>query len=259
MDSWNPRRRRAEQRAIGSSTTPATTIVKAQWVSERRRLQRFRVEQPPYSILNRAIESEVLPALRRYGMGAIVWGPLGQGMLTGRVRKRQQTDVVRARFLSIFGNEQRFDAVERLVALAGEAGLPMTHLAMAFAIAHPAVNSALLGPRTMEQLDDLLAGMDVVLCDDVRNEIVAQAPTPERSTSRRPSLRRSRSWSCAAGRSASAPRSDITSSRCPDAAAEGTRTCRAAPLSDSAVPRPGRDPRRVRPARHSAEAGLAPV
>jgi aryl-alcohol dehydrogenase-like predicted oxidoreductase len=163
--------RSGKVRAIGSSTTPAANIVEAQWVAERRGLQRFRVEQPPYSILNRAIESEVLPTLERYGMGAIVWGPLGQGMLTGRVRKGQQTDVVRAGFFKVFSDEQRLDAVERLISLADEAGLRMTHLAMAFATAHPAVTSALLGPRTMEQLDDLLAGMGVVLSDDILDRI----------------------------------------------------------------------------------------
>lgn len=163
--------RSGKVRAIGSSTTPATTIVEAQWVAERRGLHRFRVEQPPYSILNRAIETEVLPSVARYGMGAIVWGPLGQGMLTGRVRKGQPTDVVRAGFLQVFSNEQRLDAVERLISLADEAGLAMTHLAMGFAIAHPAVTSALLGPRTTEQLDDLLAGLDVVLGDDILDRI----------------------------------------------------------------------------------------
>ncbi len=137
--------RSGKVRAIGSSTTPASNIVEAQWLAERRSLHRFRVQQPPYSILNRAIETEVLPKLERYGMGAIVWGPLGQGMLTGRVRKGQQTDVVRAGLMKVFSDAKRLDAVEQLISLAEEVGLPMTHLAMAFAVAHPAVTSALLG------------------------------------------------------------------------------------------------------------------
>ena len=83
-------------RAIGSSTMPASDIVEAHWVAERRGLERFHTEQPPYSILNRSVEREVLPTAQRYGMGILVWGPLGQGMLTGRVRKVQQTDLVRA-------------------------------------------------------------------------------------------------------------------------------------------------------------------
>ena len=137
----------------------------------RRGLERFRTEQPPYSILNRSIEREVLPVAQQYGMGILAWGPLGQGMLTGRVRRGQDNDVTRAKFLTAFSDERRLDAVERLILLAGEAGLSMPHLAMAFAISHPGVTSALLGARTMEQLDDLLAGMHVVLSDDVLDRI----------------------------------------------------------------------------------------
>lgn len=164
--------RSGKVRAFGTSTMPASNLVEAQWVAERRGLQRFRTEQPPYSILNRGIEREVLPVALQYGMGVLVWGPLGQGMLTGRVRRGQDTDVIRARFSpTAFGDERRLAAVEQLVSLAAEAGLPMTHLAMAFAIAHPGVTSALLGVRTMEQLDGLLAGMDTVLTDDVLDRI----------------------------------------------------------------------------------------
>jgi aryl-alcohol dehydrogenase-like predicted oxidoreductase len=158
-------------RAIGSSKMPASDIIEAQWVAERRGLERFRTEQPPYSLLNRGIEREVLPIAQRYGMGTLVWGPLGQGMLTGRVRKGQQNDLRRAGLVKAFSDERRLDAVEQLVPLAEEAGLPMAHLAMAFAIAHPGVTSALLGPRTMEHLDDLLAGFDVTLTDEILDRI----------------------------------------------------------------------------------------
>jgi aryl-alcohol dehydrogenase-like predicted oxidoreductase len=158
-------------RAFGTSTMPASDIVEAQWVAERRGLERFRTEQPPYSILNRSIEREVLPLAQRYGMGILVWGPLGQGMLTGRVRRGQDTDVIRAKFLTAFSDERRIDAVEKLIPLAEEAGVSMPHLAMAFAISHPGVTSALLGARTMEQLDDLLAGVDTVLSDEVLDRI----------------------------------------------------------------------------------------
>ena len=155
--------RSGKVRAIGSSTMPASDIVEAQWVAERRGLARFRTEQPPYSILNRGIEAEVLPVVQRYGMGALVWSPLAKGMLTGRIRRDQQTDLRRAARFTNFRDESRIDAVEKLIPLAAEAGLPITHLAIAFAIAHPGVTSAIIGPRTMEQLDDLLAGVDVRL------------------------------------------------------------------------------------------------
>jgi aryl-alcohol dehydrogenase-like predicted oxidoreductase len=158
-------------RAIGSSTMPASDIVEAQWVAERRGLERFRTEQPPYSILDRGIEAEVLPVAQRYGMGIMVWSPLAQGLLTGRVRRGQHTDLRRTAMFSHMRDERRLDAVEKIIALAEEAGLPMTHLAMAFAIAHPGVTSAISGPRTMEQLDDLLAGMDIALTDEILDRI----------------------------------------------------------------------------------------
>jgi aryl-alcohol dehydrogenase-like predicted oxidoreductase len=158
-------------RVIGSSTMPASDIVEAQWVAERRGLERFRTEQPPYSILNRAIEAEMLPVAQRYGMGTLVWSPLAKGMLTGRIRRGRETDLRRAAMFTNFRDEQRLDAVEQIVTVAAEAGLPMTHLAMAFAIAHPGVTSAIIGPRTMEQLDDLLASVDVRLTDDILDQL----------------------------------------------------------------------------------------
>ena len=158
-------------RAIGTSAMPASDIVEAQWVAERRGLERFRTDQPPYSILSRGIEREVLPVAERYGMGILVWGPLGQGMLTGRVRKGQQTDLRRAHIFRHLGDERRIDVVEQLIPLAEKAGLPLTHLAIAFAIAHPGVTSAIIGPHTMEQLDDLLAAADVTLADDILDQI----------------------------------------------------------------------------------------
>jgi aryl-alcohol dehydrogenase-like predicted oxidoreductase len=158
-------------RAIGSSTMPASGIVEAQWVAERRGLERFRTEQPPYSILDRGIETEVLPVAQRYGMGTLVWSPLAQGMLTGRIRKGRQTDLRRATMFKHISDERRLDAVEQLIPLADQAGLPITHLAMAFAIAHPGVTSAIIGPRTMEQLDDLLAGTEVTLTDEILDRI----------------------------------------------------------------------------------------
>jgi aryl-alcohol dehydrogenase-like predicted oxidoreductase len=159
-------------RTVGSSTFPASDIVEAQWVAERRGLARFRTEQPPYSILDRGIEREVLPACQRYGMGTLVWSPLAQGMLTGRYRKGQQSGSHRAGFgFRHLSDERRLDAVEQLIPVARKAGLPLTHLAMAFAIAHPGVTSAIIGPRTMEHLDDLLAGAEVTLDDETLDRI----------------------------------------------------------------------------------------
>jgi aryl-alcohol dehydrogenase (NADP+) len=165
--------RQGKIRAIGASTFPASDIVEAQWVAERRGLARFRTEQPPYSILNRSIEREVLPTCQRYGMGVMAWSPLAKGMLTGRYRKGAPTpDTHRAKFFSkTFSDAGSLDAVEQLIPLAESAGLSLMHMALAFVVAHPAVTSAIIGPRTMTHLDGLLAGAEVVLDDDVLDRI----------------------------------------------------------------------------------------
>ncbi|WP_030826156.1 aldo/keto reductase [Streptomyces hygroscopicus] len=171
--------RSGKVRAIGSSNFPASEIVEAQWVADRRGLQRFRTEQPTYSILNRGIEHEILPVCQRYGMGTLVWSPLAMGLLTGRFRKGRTVSPRDARMRWVprhMTDERKLDAVERLIPLAEEAGLSLTHLAMAFALTHPGVTSAIIGPRTMEQLDDLLAGAGTTLDDALLDRIDEIAP-----------------------------------------------------------------------------------
>ncbi|RWZ46260.1 aldo/keto reductase [Labedella phragmitis] len=168
--------RSGKVRAIGSSDMPASEIVEAQWVAERRGLERFRTEQPHYSILDRSIEREVLPVAQRYGMGTVIWSPLASGMLTGRVRRGQESDLRRTRMFAALRDERRIDAVEQLIPLAEEAGMSLTHMALAFVIAHPGVTAALIGPRTREQLDDLLLAAEVTLSDDLLDRIDAIVP-----------------------------------------------------------------------------------
>jgi aryl-alcohol dehydrogenase-like predicted oxidoreductase len=169
--------RSGKVRAIGTSKQPAAGIVEAHWISEREGFERFRCEQPHYSILNREIERDVLPATQHYGMGTVVWSPLAQGMLTGRVRKGQQSTLTRqGHYFEHLSDEHRVDAVETLIPIAENAGISLTHMAMAFVITHPGVTAALLGPRTIEQLDDLLAGTEVTLSDDVLDHIDAIVP-----------------------------------------------------------------------------------
>jgi len=170
--------RSGKVRAIGSSTFPADQIVEAQWVAERRGHMRFRCEQPPYSVFVRGIEAAVLPACQRYGLGVIAWSPLAGGWLTGRYRKGADLPVsTRAqrlpqRFdLSLPGNQAKLEAAEQLAVLAGEAGLSLIHLALAFVIRHPAVTAAIIGPRTMEHLEGQLGAADVVLDTAVLDRI----------------------------------------------------------------------------------------
>jgi aryl-alcohol dehydrogenase-like predicted oxidoreductase len=166
--------RSGKVRAIGSSTFPADLIVEAQWASERRGHARFRTEQPPYSILARGIEADVLPAAQRYGMGVLTWGPLSAGWLSGRdvTRGTGRSALERAKFdTTVPENARKLEAVAELKKLAADAGLPLTHLALAFVRAHPAVTSVIIGPRTADQLTDLLAGADAVLDDAILDRI----------------------------------------------------------------------------------------
>ena len=175
--------RQGKVRYIGSSTFPAEEIVEAQWVAERRGRERFVTEQPPYSILARGIEAAVLPTCERYGMGVIPWSPLAGGWLTGRYRRGSDLPTTgRAartpgRFdPSIPANQRKLDLVEELLKVAADAGCSLTHMAHAFVLSHPAVSAAIIGPRTMEQLEDALAGADVTLDDDVLDRIDTLVP-----------------------------------------------------------------------------------
>jgi aryl-alcohol dehydrogenase-like predicted oxidoreductase len=170
--------RQGKIRAFGSSTYPAQEIVEAQWTAERRGLGRFVTEQPPYSILVRGIEADVLPTARKYGMGVIPWSPLAAGWLSGRYRKGRDTpqstrsNRMPARFdLSSPENQRKLDAADALGTLADEAGMPLVHLAIAFVLQHPAVTAPIIGPRTMEHLDSQLGAADVTLTPDILDRI----------------------------------------------------------------------------------------
>jgi aryl-alcohol dehydrogenase-like predicted oxidoreductase len=174
-------------RYIGSSTYPAAQIVKAQWIARDRGHQRFVTEQPPYSILARGIEADVLPTCHEFGMGVIPWSPLAGGWLSGRWRKgaddltSRRSALIPARYdLSIPANQAKLEAADALAQLADEAGMSLIHMALAFVIRHPAVTAAIIGPRTLEQLESQL-GAPVVELDDALldriDEIVAPGTT----------------------------------------------------------------------------------
>jgi aryl-alcohol dehydrogenase-like predicted oxidoreductase len=164
-------------RYIGSSSYSGSQVVEAQWVSRERHLERFVTEQPPYSILVRGIEEDVLPTVRRHGMGTLTYSPLSGGWLSGRYRKNATEGPAsaarpQARFdMSTPANQRKLDAVEQLAVLAEKAGLTLIELAVAFVINHPGVTSAIIGPRTMEQLEAFLPAADVTLSSDVLDAI----------------------------------------------------------------------------------------
>jgi aryl-alcohol dehydrogenase-like predicted oxidoreductase len=165
-------------RYIGSSTFPASQIVEAQWVASRRGRERFVCEQPPYSLLIRGVESDVLPTCRRHGMGVIPWSPLAGGWLTGRYRlgqdlpKSMRAERLPARFdMTLPGNQRKLEAADALAVVAEEAGMPLISMALAWVMRHPAVTAPIIGPRTMEQLESQLPAADVVLSDEVLDAI----------------------------------------------------------------------------------------
>ncbi len=170
--------RQGKVRYIGSSTFPASQIVEAQWVARERRLERFVCEQPPYSLLVRSIEADVLPTCLRHGMGVIPWSPLAGGWLSGKWRKsaaapssHRSAGLPQLFDLSNPHNQRKLEAADALAALADQAGMPLVHLALAFVLNHPAVTSAIIGPRTMEQLESQLPATAIQLDPSVLNRI----------------------------------------------------------------------------------------
>ena len=155
-------------RAIGSSTFPAWQIVQAQWAAKERGRERFICEQPPYSMLIRRIEADVLPVCEQYGMGVIPWSPLAGGWLSGRYSKGgdSPSDSRRAQMLpsrydmSIPANQAKLEAAQALGEIADEAGMSLIEMSIAFVTSHPAVTAAIIGPRTMEQLQSQLSTLE---------------------------------------------------------------------------------------------------
>ena len=170
--------RQGKVRYLGSSTFPPSEVVEAQWVAERRQRERFVCEQPPYSILARGIEAELLPTCERYGMGTIVWSPLAGGWLSGKWRTgaegvtSRRAQRIPARYdLSLPENQAKLEAADALAVLAEETGISLIHMALAFTLNHPAVTAAIIGPRTAEHLDSQIGATEVVLSDDVLDRI----------------------------------------------------------------------------------------
>jgi aryl-alcohol dehydrogenase-like predicted oxidoreductase len=170
-------------RYFGSSTFPAHAIVEAQWVADRRGRERFTCEQPPYSLLVRGVERDVLPVCALYGMGVIPWSPLAGGWLSGRYRKggdapgSTRAQRIPQRYdLSLPENQRKLEAADAFARLAEEAGISLIHLAIAFVLRHPAVTAPIIGPRTMEQLESQLGAADVELDDELLDRIDEVVP-----------------------------------------------------------------------------------
>jgi aryl-alcohol dehydrogenase-like predicted oxidoreductase len=171
--------RAGKVRYIGSSTFPPGQIVEAQWMAQRRGRERFVCEQPPYSLLHRAVEAEVLPVCAKYGMGVIPWSPLAGGWLSGKYGKgaaspdtSRRAQMMPSRFdMSLPANQAKLQAVDAFADLAEQSGMTLIELALAFVTSHPAVTAAIIGPRTMEQLESQLPALRRTLDADVLDRI----------------------------------------------------------------------------------------
>ena len=180
--------RQGKIRYFGTSTFPAWQMTEAQWISRSKNLEYFSTEQAPYSIFVRGVELDVLPVAQRYKLGVIAWSPLAGGWLTGKYRKgavpgsetraitSKKWEGVNPQIPQRYdferpGNQRKLSLLGQLVEIANEAGISVTHMAMAFCLAHPSITSAIMGPRTLPQLEDLLSGVDVRLDEDALEAI----------------------------------------------------------------------------------------
>lgn len=175
--------RQGKVRYIGTSSFPPEQLVEAQWVAGTRGRERFRTEQAAYSIFVRRIEADVLPLCRRHGIGVLAWSPLAQGWLSGKWRKGARPADTRRNDLQPHlydmaraDNQRKLDAIEKLEAVAAEAGITLLQMAIAFSTAHPGISAAIIGPRTLEQLEGLLAASEIELGDEVLDAIDAIVP-----------------------------------------------------------------------------------
>jgi len=171
--------RAGKVRYIGSSTFPASQIVQAQWVAEKRGRERFVCEQPPYSLITRGIETDVLAVCEQYRMGVIPWSPLAGGWLSGKYRKdgespgsSRRAQMLPQRYdMSLPANQRKLEAADALAGLADQAGISLIEMALAFVINHPAVTAAIIGPRTMEHLDSQLGALETSLSAELLDRI----------------------------------------------------------------------------------------
>ena len=172
--------RAGKVRYIGTSTFAAWQVVESLWVSKELGLNRFVTEQPPYHLLDRRIERELIPMARTYGLGIIPWSPLAGGFLTGKYNRDQKPpeesryDEHSAR--DDMFSEQAFAVLDVVRELAAAKGCTPSQLALAWVVQQPGVASPIIGPRTMEQLEDNLGALQVTITDEDRASLDKVAP-----------------------------------------------------------------------------------
>ena len=174
--------RSGKVRYIGASTFAAWQLVESLWVSKELGLNRFVTEQPPYNLLDRRIERELIPAAVTYGFGLIPWSPLAGGFLSGKYKRQGDqpegrfSDGTHIRSAALLGSPRAFDAVEALERVAREKSVPLSQLALAWTIQQPGITSPIIAPRTLAQLEDNLKALEVTITDQDRARIDAISP-----------------------------------------------------------------------------------
>ena len=175
--------RKGYVRYIGTSTFAAWQLTEALYVAKELGLNRFVCEQPPYNLLDRRIERELLPMAQTYGLGIIPWSPLAGGLLTGKYR-RGEAAPEDSRYADAENNpvqrrrktEEAFDVIEGLQSIVDAKGCSMSQFALAWCVQQPGVTSPIIGPRTMDQLEDNLAALEVCITDEDREQVDALLP-----------------------------------------------------------------------------------
>jgi len=163
--------RQGKVRYIGCSTFPAWMVMEALSLSERYGLARYVTEQPPYNLLDRRIENELVPLALRHNLGLLPWSPLGMGILAGRYEKSDEApEGSRVARIGAWAAEritrQGIEAARRVAEVARDKGLTPSQLALLWVKDQPAVTSPIIGPRTEAHLDDALAVLEMSLDDE---------------------------------------------------------------------------------------------
>jgi aryl-alcohol dehydrogenase-like predicted oxidoreductase len=177
--------RSGKVRYIGSSTFAAWQVVEALWVSKEYGLNRFVTEQPPYNLLDRRIERELIPAARSFGIGLIPWSPLAGGFLTGKYKPKgvqpegRFSDRTHQRAAGLLDNPRAFETVHKLEGVAAEKRVPLSQLALAWTLVQPGISSSIIGPRTLEQLEDNLGALSLTLSPEELQRIDQISPPGE--------------------------------------------------------------------------------
>ena len=173
--------RQGRVRYVGTSNFAAWQMVEGLWAAEKHGLNRFVCEQPPYNLLDRRVERELMPMAQTYGVATIPWSPLAGGLLTGKYR-RDEAPPAGSRFaeadvLQRWGQRARiFDVIDGLRAIAERRDVPLSHFALAWVMAQPGVTSPIIGPRTVEQLENYLDAASLALDDEDFKAVDAVIP-----------------------------------------------------------------------------------